>query len=151
MAAVAWLPDAQNEVFAEDEVKISALAQIFRQAFYNVLHQEDGYFIVSTDGPTVMIFLDHDAKLIRFASLYPIKESAPLELKHAYINKMNHRFILGCFSIPESEPDLVIADYSLMYEKGVKPFHLVSMFRLFLRIVGSAITALEEGDLLEIE
>ncbi|MGH9876565.1 MAG: hypothetical protein ACRD5H_02925 [Nitrososphaerales archaeon] len=125
MAAVAFLPDAQNQVFAEDKVTIYALAQIFRQSFYDVAHQDDEFFVLQSEGLNFLIFLDQDAKLIRFVCLYRIHASAPLKRKYAYINEMNHTFTLSSFSIPESEPDLVIADHSLLYEQGVRTWHIV--------------------------
>lgn len=105
MATVAWLPDAQNEVFAEDEVTLSALALVIEQAFYKVsrVKDKDGRFTAHIDGLPVIVLLDQDVKLIRFVSMiYGVKESAPLELKLACINKMNNDANLVRFSISES-------------------------------------------------
>lgn len=147
MAAVAWLPDVQHEVFEEDQVTITALAQIFRQSFHEVLHQDDEYFVLRSEGLNFLIYLDPVAKLIRFTCFYAIQASAPLERKHAYINEMNRNFNLCCFCILESNPDQVVADHSLLYEQGVKTWHIVSVFRLFSRTLNKAITALEKYDL----
>jgi hypothetical protein len=54
MAAV-WLPDPQKEVFAEDEVTISILAQTLQQGFFKVSLNNDGYLTVYTDGPRVIM------------------------------------------------------------------------------------------------
>src|SRR5919109_5034706 len=138
MAAV-WLPDPQKEVFAEDEVTISILAQTLQQGFFKVSLNNDGYLTVYTDGPRVIMTVNQDNKLIRFMSIYGVKESAPLELKHTFVNKMTDDVILIRFSIPESRPDMLIADYRLPFEDGIRAFQVVSALRLFSRIVPYAI------------
>jgi CheY-like chemotaxis protein len=148
MAAV-WLPDPQKEVFAEDEVTISILAQTLQQGFFKVSLNNDGYLTVYTDGPRVIMTVNQDNKLIRFMSIYGVKESAPLELKHAFVNKMTDDVILVRFSIPESRPDLLIADYYLPFEDGIRAFQVVSALRLFSRIVPYAIRTCGENDLME--
>jgi hypothetical protein len=148
MAAV-WLPDPQNEVFAEDEVTISILARTLQQGFFKVSLNNDGYLTVYTDGPQVIMTVNQDNKLIRFMSIYGVKESAPLELKQAFVNKMTDDVILVRFSIPESRPDMLIADYYLPFEDGVRAFQVVSALRLFSRIVPYAIRNCDENDLVE--
>jgi hypothetical protein len=93
--------------------------------------------------------VNQDNKLIRFMSIYGVKESAPLELKHAFVNKMTDDVILVRFSIPESRPDMLIADYHLPFEDGIRAFQVVSALRLFSRIVPYAIRTCDENDLME--
>lgn len=132
MAAVAWLPDAQNEVFEEDQVTLSALAQIIRQAFYKVSTYEE-YLVVHTEGPLVALFVDENKKLISFISSVSVKESAPLELKHAYANELNDTLTLLRFSSPKAHPDSLMANYDLSFEHGIRLSNIVSTLRCFSR------------------
>lgn len=147
MAAIAWLPDPQKEVFAEDEVTTSSLTQILQQALYKVSPLNDTHFIVDPDG--VIVSVNQDIKMIRFIAMWDFKESAALKLKHATVNKLNDEVRLVRFSISQSQPDLVYADYYLTFENGILPFQVVHALRLFSRIATYAIQTCDEKGLLK--
>ena len=91
--------------------------------------------------------VNQDNKLIRFVVVYGVKESARLDMKYAFTNRMNDDIILGRFSIPEQRPDMLIADYYLPFEEGIPAFQIVSALRLFVRVVLSAIRQCDKNDL----
>lgn len=138
---------ATAEVLAEEEVTAANLAQIFKRAFFKTSLDKDGDLIVHTDGQRVIVTLNPDNKLIKFMAVYGLKESARLELKHAFTNKMNHEVIFGRFSIPKSRPDSLIADYYLPFEEGIPAFQIISAIRLFARVAPYAIRACNTDDL----
>ena len=137
------------EVIAENEVTTSNLAQIFKRAFFKTSLDDDGDLVVHSDGPRVIVTVNQDNKLIEFMSIYGVKESAPLDMKYAFTNRMNDDIILGRFSIPEQRPDMLIADYYLPFEEGIPAFQIVSVLRLFARVVSSAIRQCDKNDLVE--
>ncbi len=140
---------ATAEVLAEDEVTTSNLAQIFKRAFFKPSLDKDGDLTVHTDGPRVIVTVDQDKKLLKFMTIYGVKESARMELKHAFVNKMNDDIIFARFSIPKARPDVLIADYFLPFEEGIPAFQIVYALRLFARVVPGAIRACDENDLVE--
>ncbi len=140
---------ATAEVLGEDEVTTSNLAEIFNRAFFKTSLDKDGDLRVQTDGPRVVVIVDQDKKLLKFMAVYGVKESAHLALKHAFVNKMNDDIIFGRFSIPESRPDVLIADYFLPFEDGIPVFQIVAALRLFGRVVPGAIRQCDDNDLIE--
>ncbi len=140
---------ATAEVLAEDEVTTSNLAQVFKRAFFKTSIDNDGDLIVQTDGPRVIVTLNQDNKLIKFMTIYGVKESARLDLKHNFTNRMNDEIIVVRFSVPKTRPDMLIADYYLPFEEGIPAFQIVSALRLFARVVPAAIRSCDENDLLE--
>ena len=140
---------AMAEVLAENEVTTSNLTQIFKRAFFKTSLDKDGDLIVHTDGPRVIVTLNQDNKLIKFMTIYGVKESARLDLKHTFTNRMNDEIIVGRFSVPKTRPDMLIADYYLPFEEGIPAFQIVSALRLFARVVPGAIRACDENDLVE--
>lgn len=140
---------ASAEVLSEDEVTPANLAQVFKRAFLKASVDEDGDLVVQSDGPRVLVTVDEDKKLLKFMTVYGVKQSARLQVKHALANKMNDDYILGRFSIPEGRPDLLIADYYLPYEEGIPAFQIVAALRLFARVVPGAIQDCDKDDLVE--
>jgi len=140
---------ANVEVLVENEVAKESLAALFKRAFMSTSFDEDGDLIVQTDGPRVFVSVDEEKKLLKYMAIYGVKESSPLELKHAFVNKMNDEIIFVRFSIPEQRPDILMADYFLPYEEGIPTFQIVSAIRLFARIVPGAIRACDDNDLVE--
>ncbi len=140
---------ATAEVLAENEITKESLAALFKRAFLSTSFDKDGDLVVQTDGPRVFVTVDEDKKLLKYMSIYGVKESSPVELKHALVNKMNNDIIFGRFSIPEKTPGMLIADYFLPYEEGIPAFQIVSAIRLFARVVPVAIRACDDNDLVE--
>lgn len=140
---------ATAEILAEDEVTTSNLAQMFKRAFLKTDLDKDGDLRVHTDGPRVVVTVDQDKKLLKFMAVYGVKESARLELKHAFANKMNDEIIFVRFSVPRTRPDMLVADYFLPFEEGIPTFQIVSALRLFARAVPGAIRTCDEHELTE--
>lgn len=140
---------ATAEILAESEVTKENIAGLCKRAFMSTSFDKDGDLVVQTDGPRVVVMVDADKKLIKYLALYGVKKSSPLELKHAFVNKMTDTVIFGRFSIPDRRPDVLVADYFLPYEEGVPAFQIVSALRLFARVVPAAIGACDDNGLVE--
>lgn len=140
---------ATAEILAEDEVTVSNLAQIFKRAFFKTSLDKDGDLIVHTEGPRIIVIVGQDTKLLKFTAIYGVKESAQLELKHAFVNKMNDEAIFCRFSIPKTRQDVLLAEYYLPYEEGIPAYQVVYALRLFVRVAQNTILTCDEHDLLE--
>lgn len=139
---------AMAEVLAEQEVTTSNLAQLFKRAFFKTSVNEDDSLIVDADGVRVLVRPDHDRKIIQFMSFYGVKESARLDLMHAFTNRLNETVILVRFYVLKIHPDALVADYYLGFEEGIPAYQIVAALRLFARIVPDAIRACDENHLL---
>lgn len=110
---------------------------------------EDGDLLVRTGGQRVLVTVDEDQKLLKYMAIYGVKETSPLELKHALVNRMNEGFIFVRFSVPEQQPSVLMADYYLPYEEGIPTFQIISAIRLFVWVIPNAIRVCDDNDLCE--
>lgn len=138
-----------TEILVENEVTIFNLAQIFKRAYLKTDIDEDGDLVVHTDGLRVIVTIDQDRTLLKYLVLYGIKEAGDLKLKYEFVNKMNDRFILGRFSIPETQPAVLIIDYFLPFDEGISAFQIVSALRHLTKLIPDAIASCDEYDLVE--
>ena len=137
------------EIIAEQEVTPENIRTLFRRAFYSASVDEDGDVCIDTDGPRVFITVKENIKMLRYMTVYGVKESAPLELKNAFANRMNDDVILCRFSISGHDHDSLYADYYLPFGEGVLAFQIVSALRWFARVVPIAIRDADESNLVE--
>ena len=136
-----------EEVIAEAEVTPENIRNLFKRAFYSASLDADGDVRVETDGPSVYVSVRDNTKLLRYVTVYGVKETAPLELKLAFANKMNDDVILCRFTIPEHDCGALYVDYYLPYGEGIFAFQIVSALRWFARVVPSAIRDCDDNNL----
>ena len=142
---------ATAEVLAENEVTTENLATLFKRAFFSTSFDEDGALFVNTDAIRgVLVSVDEEEKALRYLVVYGVKETVPLELKLALVNKMNHGiFSFARFSIDERHPDRLVAEYCIPFEEGISAFQIVSALRLFSQSVSGAIRNCDDNDLVD--
>ena len=139
-----------SEFIAENEVTTENLAAIFKRAFFSTSLDEDGDLFVQTDDiRRVYVIVDERHKLLSYRALFSVKETASLESKHAFVNKLNDDYILVRFSIMESHSDCLAADYSLPFEEGIPAFQIGSALRRFSRVAFKAIYDSDDNDVVE--
>ena len=97
-----------------------------------------------------MTAMFENLNLLRYVTVFAVKESASTESKFAFVNQLNDDYILCRFSIHGHQPDMLIADYYLPFDKGVTPFQIVTSLRLFARVAPDAIRGNNENDLIEL-
>lgn len=142
--------EADSEIIAEDEVTTENLEVLFKRAFFSAKIDEDDCLVVSTENiRSVFVEVDEDRKLLKYMAAFGLKEEAPLESKHAFVNRMNDRIIFPRFSVVEKRPDVLVADYFLTFEGGILAFQIMSALRLFSRVVRDAINKCDDDDLVE--
>ena len=142
--------EADSEIIAEDEVTTENLEGLFKRAFFSAKIDEDERLVIGTESiRRIFVGVDEDRKLLKYMAAFGLKEEAPLGLKHAFVNRMNHRVIFPRFSVVEERSDVLIADYFLTFEGGILAFQIVSALRLFSRVVRGAISECDDDDLVE--
>ncbi|ADV64153.1 signal transduction inhibitor [Isosphaera pallida ATCC 43644] len=133
---------------AESEVDAFLLQKFFRAAFLKTEIDDDGDLRVYSDfGCRVYLNVDPDRKLVRFTSVYGLREDASEEDKLRLVNTLNDKVILARFSMPQS--DALMADYYLLYEEGLIPYQVVHTFRQFARVVVQSLREYDVEDLVE--
>lgn len=138
-----------TEIIAEDEVTPENIRNLFKRAFYGASIDDDDDVRIDTDGPLVFVGIRENVKLLRYTTLYGVDESARLESKHAFVNRLNNDVILCRFSISGRDDDTLCADYYLPFGEGILAFQVVSALRWFARIVPNAIRDCDEDNLVK--
>ena len=138
------------EIIAENEVTSQNLSVVFKRAFLSTTLDSDGDLFVATESlRRVRVVVDEDRKLLGYRAIFGVKEHVPLELKHAFVNKMNDAVVFVRFCIPEDRPDILWADYFIPFEEGIPAFQIVSALRLFARVTTRSIRRFDDEDLVE--
>ncbi|HEY9750269.1 MAG TPA: YbjN domain-containing protein [Allocoleopsis sp.] len=137
-----------SDILPENQVTRETLQRCFKSAFLKTEIDEDGDLRVQSDfGIHPFVMIDEDRKLIKFMSLFSLKENIPEEDKLKLVNKLNDDVILVRFSV--NQPDLLVADYYLFYEEGISTYQIIHTFKRFAKITVQAIEEHDTEDLLE--
>ena len=125
----------------EDQITAAKIADVFEQAYMEVSERSETRF--SVKGLTFPFLLgvrvDQERKAIRFAD-YNRLHRITSEGAALLCNSANSQYLLARFySFVHEDAIMVTAEYDMSFEKGVIPFHIISNFRLFERIAGSAV------------
>ncbi|WP_295434023.1 YbjN domain-containing protein [uncultured Thiodictyon sp.] len=135
------------EALSEAEVTEAGLTLFFKRAFIPSSLDGMGNVTVEMDSVRVTLVVDENIKLMKFMAVFGLADAAPLELKHAFVNRLNENLYFARFSVPNVRPDLLIADYWLPFEEGISVFQIISALRWFAKIVPSAIHAYDTDHL----
>lgn len=125
----------------ENQVTAKKLIEMFEAAFMEVADIEEGRFSVrGVQFPFLIgISVDAEKKRIRFTDYNPLHR---ITLENAAIlcNEATKGLALARFYAFEYKQSLMAAcQYDMSFEKGVIPFQVISNFRLFERVAGSAV------------
>ena len=143
------MPSETPEYIVESEVTPENVRDLFSRAFYSTHVDDDGDVVVNAEPMSVFISINRDNKLLKYSTYYQVDENAPLESKHAFVNKMNDDVIFCRFSIPESHEDTLVTDYFLPFGESISSFQIVSALRLFASVVVNAIRDCDDDDLVK--
>ena len=123
-----------TKIIPENEISLARLQEIFEAAFVENDIDGDGDLVVRTEtNIRIFIGLSSANKLIRFTALYALEETATNESKVALANALNDAIVFVRFSVSQSAA--LVCDYYLPYNGGVNPLHIVTVLRLFNRII----------------
>ncbi len=134
-------------LIAEKDISLARLQAIFEAAFVENDVDEDGDLYIRTEnGTKIFVSLDERNKLVRFTALYGLKEDA-LELDRvALANTLNDNIVFVRFSA--TTRNSLVCDYYLPYNGAVSPLHVVTVTRLFNRIIASSLGEYDTADIL---
>lgn len=138
-----------TEYIVESEVTPKNIRELFSRAFYNTDLDDDGDVVVNAEPISVFISINKNNRLLKYSTYYRVDETAPLESKLAFVNKMNDDVVLCRFSIPEDHEDTLVADYFLPFGESISSFQIVSALRLFALVVVNAISDCDDDDLVK--
>ena len=125
----------------EEQVVVPKLVEIFESAFMEVGSGEEGHF--SVKGILFPFFLgvmiDQERKVVRFTDYNRLHRVTQPQAA-LMCNEATRRFMLARYYAFDHEGAIMAAaQYEMSFEKGLIPFQLISNFRLFERVVGSAV------------
>ena len=138
-----------TEYIVESEVTPENIRDLFSRAFYNTDLDDDGDVVVNAEPISVFISINRNNRLLKYSTYYRVDETAPLESKLAFVNKMNDDVVLCRFSIPEDHEDTLVADYFLPFGESIFSFQIVSTLRLFALVVVNAISDCDDDNLVK--
>ena len=138
-----------SEHIAESKMSPKVIQTLFDRAYFSSSIDDDDDVLVEAEAISVYVSINRDNRLLKFTAAYKVDESAPVESKHALVNKMNDDVIFCRFAIPEHREDTLIADYFLPFGKSISSFNIVSALRLFALVVPNAIRDCDDNDLVK--
>jgi hypothetical protein len=129
-----------TQYIEENEVTLPAILDLFLNSHHEAEIDREGRLIVLTEMALVGIdVLRHkNIKFIRFTSMYKMKDSASIEQKLEFANKMNNNIIMARFSVLEVDQQAMNVVYHLPFWGGVSANHILTAFRLFNHVYASA-------------
>jgi len=138
---------ANTMFIAEKGVTAQSLMELFNGAFYPATIDDDGDITVEVDGGNILISIIKSKKLIQFYALFGFKK-CNMEARVALANRLNDKYILARFSVPEDR-DSLIADYCLAYEGGIPAVQIISTLRMFSELITTAVIEKDDDNLIE--
>ena len=136
-----------NALIPEKDVTLARLQQVFEAAFVENDVDEDGDLVIRTENTTkIFVSLDERNKLIRFTSLYGVRDDALEAEKQELANTLNDNIVFVRFSAAQSSA--LVCDYYLPFNGALAPLHIVTVTRLFNRIIASSLSEYDTSNLL---
>lgn len=125
----------------EDQINIQKIAEIFQSAFMDVNDITDTRLSVKgVIFPFLLgVNIDTERKIVRFND-YNKLHRLSIEAAAQLCNEANKTYFLARFYAFMHERDVMAkTEYEMSYEKGIIPFQVISNFRKFEQIAGTAV------------
>jgi len=133
-----------NEIIKETDVNEKTIAAVFQQAYMDCVIDHDNDVKITDDGVRTFVRFDPERKVLTMFNVWPLRESAPLEKKLEWLNRLNNKLVLVRFTMPK--PDSLWCDYQLLVAGGLNPYSLVMTYRLFLNVIRGALSREDPED-----
>ena len=137
-----------SDIISADEMNNEKIHTLFKAAYMKPEYDSDGD--VRIKGPSgfhQIISVDGEKQLIKYMSMFGLKENRSREEKLEFVNKLNDGVVFSRFSMPRD--DVLLSDYFLAYEEGITPLQILSSMKWFDKVTIGAIKAYDESDLVE--
>lgn len=135
----------------EKQVTLPLLLEVFQQAQFEASIDDQGMLMVLAETALVSVDVQtaDNVRLIRFTSMYKMKDAATTEQKMALANKLNDGIILARFSILEADHQAMNVVYHLPFWGGIDAYHIVAALRLFTHVYAGAPSVIDTQHLIE--
>ncbi len=138
------MPDIINP----SEMNNEKIYELFKAAYMKPDSDSDGDIrIKGPSGFHQIISVDSDKQLLKFMSVFGLKENRSREEKLELVNRLNDSVVFSRFSMPRD--DVLMVDYFMAYEEGVMPLQIMNSMQWFDKVTIGAIRAYDESDLIE--
>jgi len=129
----------------EKDVDLQTVKSFFDAAFLKAELFEDGSLVIENDGIVTFVNVEHERKIVSFASGFPFKASASEIQKLKFVNELNDGVVFVRFCMPK--PTRLWCDYQMLYEGGITPYSIVNSYRYFIRVAQNAVSTRDKEDL----
>jgi hypothetical protein len=141
-APVPWsaaLARKTDELIAQDDLNLSRLLGLFRQAYMPVESSHDGHRLLlrMESGLTLAVAADAPRRLIAMAAVFQLHPQADMADKLAAANRINDGMVVLRAAIPD--PKTLYLDHHLVCDGGVMAATVIGAVRRMERFVASAI------------
>jgi hypothetical protein len=135
----------------EKQVTLPLLLEVFQQAQFEASINDQGILMVLAETALVSVDVQtaENVRLIRFTSMYKMRDTASIEQKMALANKLNDGVILARFSILETDHQAMNVVYHLPFWGGIDEYHIVIALRLFTHVYAGAPSVMDTQNLIE--
>lgn len=123
--------DTRRELIPEEAVTLELLENVFAGAFMPTVDRMENVLWVKGKRLTLQVMLASDRKAFNFLLVHPLVAGANFLKASIAANNCNVRFGWGRFYINQTQ-DLrqhrLMVDFTILFERGVVPYHLVKVF-----------------------
>ncbi len=135
----------------EKQVTLPLLLDVFQYAQFEASINDQGILMVLAETALVSVDVQtaDNVRLIRFTSMYKMKDTATIEEKMALANKLNNGLILARFSILETDHQAMNVVYHLPFWGGIDAYHIVVALRLFTHVYAGAPSVVDTQHLID--
>lgn len=139
-------PARASKLMPEEHVSLAKIEQMLENAFFDCELLPDDSIRVQADNLKIFVTINGANHLLRFTTFYGLRKYVDMGEKLAFANKLNDDYILIRASV--SDDTTLEIDAHLPFNGGVLPLHIVTLLRLMARVIPSALTNCDAGDIL---
>lgn len=126
----------RDELLAEREITIDRLEQLFNEAEVVTERAANGNLVLKDSDVNAVLSINPAASFIQLTSYWIMPKHVSDVAKVTYFNVLNKQFMLVRFFMYDSET--MVCQVHVITTGGLIPQQLISTFRRYVQIVGSA-------------
>ena len=131
-----------EEILRNNQVGMSRLRSIFRDAYLTYDDFDDGIIRVKENGVTILVEIDEEKELVSLASMWSFAPQVGDARRLQIVNTLNDTLILVRFSV--TSQGHMWCDLHLPYEEGIIVRALIQSLKRFAKISRGAVALNED-------
>lgn len=135
-----------TQIVQPEDITIEFLEELFDAAYMRVSRKDDG--VLLTEDFKVYVEPQGEGKRLSLTVLFGLRESAPLEERFDFVNRINDSLIVVRAYVTGTARDALVLDYYVSVEGGVTARSLVYAVKTFQQLVKAALNK-DENNLLD--